>query len=148
MADLPSDRITADKPPFSSTGMDYFGPFEVKYGRKTLKRYGVIFTCSASRAIHLEVAASLTTDSCINTIRRFLARRGPVELIRSDNGTNIVGAEAELRRELSTWNQSQIGRMLQQENVKWIFNTPAASHFGGFLGTFDTFRSESTVWPP
>ena len=132
VGELPRDRITADKSAFSSTGMDYFGPFEVKFGRKTMKRYGVIFTCSTSGAIHLEVTASLTTDSCINAIRRFLARRGPVEVIRSDNGTNLVGAEAELRREIASWNQSLIGRMLQQDNVQWIFNPPAASHFGGF----------------
>ena len=55
-----------------------------------------------------------------------------VEVIRSDNGTNLVGAEAELRREIVSWNQSLIGRMLQQDNVQWIFNPPAASHFGGF----------------
>ena len=132
MADLPQDRITEGKKPFSHVGMDYFGPFEVKFGRKTYKRYGVIFTCSTSRAIHLEVCHSLTTDSCINAIRRFVARRGSVELIRSDNGTNLVGAERELRESIENWNQSKIGRTLQQQNIQWIFNPPASSHFGGF----------------
>ena len=97
-----------------------------------MKRYGIIFTCSTSKGIHLEVAVSLTTDYCSNAIRRFLTHHGPVEVIRSDNGTNIVGAEAELSREIASWNQSLIGRMLQQGNVQRIFNPPVASHFGGF----------------
>ena len=74
MADLPSDRITPDLPPFTKVGVDYFGPIEVKKGRGTIKRYGVIFTCLASRAVHLEVAHSLDTDSCINALRRFICR--------------------------------------------------------------------------
>jgi transposase InsO family protein len=132
MADLPSDRVIGDLPAFSYVGVDYFGPIEVKRGRTVQKRYGVIFTCSSSRAVHLEVSHSLTTDSCIQAIRRFLARRGPVIRIRSDNGTNLVGAEAEMKRDIASWNQTKIGRYLQQHNIEWMFNPPASSHFGGF----------------
>ena len=53
MSDLPEDRLEAT-PPFTYCAVDYFGPFIVKDGRKELKRYGVLFTCMASRAIHLE----------------------------------------------------------------------------------------------
>ena len=52
MSDLPEERVT-QAAPFHYTGMDVFGPFYVKEGRKTLKRYGLIFTCLASRAFHL-----------------------------------------------------------------------------------------------
>ncbi|KAK3736794.1 hypothetical protein QZH41_011744 [Actinostola sp. cb2023] len=45
-------------------------------GRKELKRWGLIFTCLASRAIHLETLNAMTTDSFINGLRRFIARRG------------------------------------------------------------------------
>ena len=74
MGDLPSNRITPKKPPFSQVGVDYFGPFEVKQGRSIVKRYGCIFTCLAIRAIHVEIAHSLDADSMINALRRFIAR--------------------------------------------------------------------------
>ncbi|XP_077864285.1 uncharacterized protein LOC144349654 [Saccoglossus kowalevskii] len=131
MADLPIERITPDMPPFTHTGVDYLGPFEVKRGRCVVKRYCVIFTCMSMRAVHLEVAHSLDTDSCINAIRRFKARRGCVKSIRSDNGTNLVGAKRELQDEIGKWNQAKIGEVLRQEDLIWKFNPPAGSHFGG-----------------
>jgi hypothetical protein len=65
MADLPEDRITHDLPPFSHMRIDYLGPIEDKRGRSHVERWGVIFTCLASRAIHLEVTSMLDTNSCI-----------------------------------------------------------------------------------
>lgn len=132
MADLPSERLATDLPPFSNVGLDYFGPFEVRKGRSTAKRYEVIFTCMTSRAVHLEVACSLNTDSCINAIRRFLCRRGHAQHIRSDNGTNLVSAEKELREALKTLDQRHIHQALMKEGVQWSFNPPTASHHGGF----------------
>ena len=131
MADLPTQRVLPDDPPFSRVGMDFFGPFEVKRGRSMLKRYGVVFTCMAIRAVHIEVSDSLDTDSCINAIRRFVARRGQVREIQSDNGTNLVGANKEMKTAIKTWNQAQIHEVLLQKGIKWTFNPPAASHFGG-----------------
>ena len=95
MADLPVDRLQP-APPFTFCGVDYFGPFYVKDGRKELKRYGVLFTCLSSRAIHLETAKTLETESFLNALRRFLARRGPVRELRSDQGTNITGASSHM----------------------------------------------------
>ncbi|KAK2920579.1 hypothetical protein Q8A73_000064 [Channa argus] len=131
MADLPLSRVLPDEPPFTRTGVDCFGPFTIKRGRTTAKRYGVIFTCMATRAVHIEVAASLDTDSFINALRRFIARRGQVLEIHSDNGTNFVGAEGELKRSLEEWNMSKIENRLTQSGIKWMFNPPSASHFGG-----------------
>ncbi|CAC5383158.1 unnamed protein product [Mytilus coruscus] len=126
MANLPEDRSLANEPLFTRVGVDYFGPFEVKIKRSHVKRYGVIFTCLASRAVHLEVAASLDTDSYINALRRFIARRGQVVKIRSDNGTNFVGAEKELKRSISDWNVEQIhdvirrwGQIQYMANLFW-----------------------------
>ncbi|XP_061159982.1 uncharacterized protein LOC133170834 [Syngnathus typhle] len=131
MADLPIDRLTPDLPPFSHVGVDYFGPIEVRRGRGMAKRYGVLFTCLTTRAVHLEVAHSLDTDSCVNAFRRFIARRGQVKELRSDNGTNLISAEKELREALKRWNMDQIERSLIQKGVKWTFNPPAGAHHGG-----------------
>ncbi|XP_077982843.1 uncharacterized protein LOC144437710 [Glandiceps talaboti] len=131
MADLPEQRLIIGEPPFSQSGVDYFGPFEIKRGRSTVKRYGVLFTCFSIRAVHIEVAHSLNTDSCINAIRRFAARRGPVRKLRSDNGTNLIGAKRELREEIEKWNQSRMHSSLRQEDIEWEFNPPYASHHGG-----------------
>lgn len=129
MASLPTDRLKPDEPPFTKVGMDFFGPFEIKRGRSTVKRHGVVFTCLTIRAVHLEVAHSLDTDSCINASGRFVARRGTVKSIRSDNGTNLVGAEREMREEISRWNSQKISGAMMQKSIDWDFNPPAASHF-------------------
>ncbi len=75
MADLPSDRVMPDYPPFTRVGVDYFGPFMGKRGRSLVKKYGVIVICLAICAVHIEVASSMDTDSCLNAIRQFVARR-------------------------------------------------------------------------
>lgn len=131
MSDLPVERVVPDLPPFTNVGVDYFGPIEVKRGRTLCKRYGVIFTCFASRAVHLEVAPSLDTDACINAIRRFISRRGQVSQIFSDNGTNFVGAARELKEAFSSLDSARVQQVLFQNGIQWNFNPPAASHHGG-----------------
>ncbi|KAK3721854.1 hypothetical protein QZH41_002277 [Actinostola sp. cb2023] len=133
MADLPKDRLES-APPFTSCGVDYFGPFLVKVGRKEVKRYGVLFTCMASRAIHLEIANSLDTDSFINAYRRFVSRRGPIRQLRSDQGTNFVGARRQLKEALAEMDQDSVKAELLKDNCDWIefkMNVPSASHMGG-----------------
>ena len=68
MADLPEDRLEPS-PPFTYCAVDYFGPWLIKEGQRELKRYGVVFTCFASHAIHLETANALTTDAFINALQ-------------------------------------------------------------------------------
>lgn len=131
MGDLPAERLTPDKPPFSAVGVDCFGPFYVKRGRSQVKRYGVLYTCLAIRAIHLEVLHSMDTDSFINSLMRFIARRGKPESIRSDNGTNFVAGNKEISKAIEQWNSQRISEFLLQRQIKWLFNPPAASHQGG-----------------
>ncbi|KAK3733837.1 hypothetical protein QZH41_000403 [Actinostola sp. cb2023] len=131
MADLPVDRVTSDEPPFTYVGIDCFGPFYVRQRRSLVKRYGIMFTCLTVRAIHIEISHSLETDSFLLALRRFIARRGQVKEIRTDNGTNFVGGEKELRKALDDWNQNQIHEELLQKNIKWCFNPPTGSHHGG-----------------
>ena len=106
MSDLPRNRVTP-APPFTYVGVDYFGPWKIKERRKELKRYGALFTCLVSRSVHIEVADSLDTDAFINALRRFIARRGLVREIRSDNGTNFTGADRELKACLDEMNQDR-----------------------------------------
>ena len=111
--------------------MDYFGPFMVRRGRALERRYGCIFSCLQCRAIHLELAQSLTTDSFILALMRFVNRRGsPVEIV-SDNGSNFVGAERELGEWLSKLDQERISTQLVEKRIAWRFNPPNASHRGG-----------------
>ena len=72
MASLPEDRITPSKPPFTYVGVDCFGPFLVRRGRATAKRYGVLFTCLAICAVHIEVVHSMDTESFINALCHFI----------------------------------------------------------------------------
>ncbi|KAG1651579.1 hypothetical protein GQR58_026910 [Nymphon striatum] len=133
MADLPPERIE-ESSPFLHTGVDYFGPFMIKEGRKMLKRYGVIFTCLSSRAVHLETANSLSTDSFLNALRRFVNRRGPVRSMRSDQGTNFVGARNELQQALTEMDNKIIKNELVKVNCDFIefkMNVPHSSHMGG-----------------
>ena len=133
MANLPEDRLEP-APPFTHCGVDYFGPWLIKEGRKELKRYGVLFTCLSSRAIHLEVSATLETDSFINALRRFINRRGPVRTIRCDQGSNLMGAKNELQKALSSMDQTRVRHFLLERSCDWIEfqpNVPSASHMGG-----------------
>ena len=123
MAELPKERLEAFQSPFTNVGLDCFGPFFVKMGRATVKRYGCIFTCLNIRAIHLEKLNTLETDSFINGFRRFISRKGTPSKLWSDNGTNFVGAETELSRDVKDF--------LLKKNIAWHFNPPHASHMGG-----------------
>ena len=81
--DLPVDHLTSDRPPFTSVGIDCFGPLQVRHGQSLVKRYRVIFTCLGIRAVHIEVAHSLDTSSFLMALRRFMAGRGQVKEIGS-----------------------------------------------------------------
>ena len=76
----------------------------------------------------------METDSFIQALHRFMVRQGKVRSIRSDNGTNFVGTDSELRKALKEMNQEQIRDYLLQNGtdwVRWYKNPPGASHMGG-----------------
>ena len=133
MAELPLDQVEI-VPPFLYSGVDFFGPFFIKEGRKELKRYGVIFTCLASQAIHVEVANSLNTDSFFNALRRFLALRGPIRQLRSDQGTNFIGANNKIESAKREMDLKKVQDFLLKENCdlfSFKFNVLSASHMCG-----------------
>ena len=135
MADLPADRLEPDAP-FTYSCVDYFGPFLIKDGRRTeVKRWGVLFTCMASRAVHLETANSLDTSNFLNAYRRFVCRRGPVRTLRCDQGSDFIGGKNELKVALSEMDHVKILAELGKDNCDWVVIEPnkvaEASHFGG-----------------
>ena len=128
-AELPTERFDAATA-FAKVGVDYFGPFTVKIGRRNEIRWCCLFTCLKVQAVHIEIVPKLDTDSCLNAIMRFIGRRGkPIKLI-SDNGTNFAGADREFKEYVAAWNKERIEEHLVQQGIRWKFNPPAAPHFG------------------
>ena len=96
-----------------------------------MKRYGCRFTCLTTRAVHIEIAHYLDTDSMINALRRFISIHGSPTEIKSDRVTNFVNTNKELNKGIEQWNQSKIHNFCVQRGIKWSFNPPSASHMGG-----------------
>ncbi|KMQ88303.1 gag-pol polyprotein precursor [Lasius niger] len=136
MGQLPPSRVTPCRP-FLNAGIDYAGPITLKTfrgrGAKTYKGYFIIFVCFSSSAVHLEVATDYTTDGFIAAYKRFTGRRGLCATITSDCGTNLVGADQELKRlfKASSREWHHIAHVLANDGVTWKFNPPSAPHFGG-----------------
>jgi hypothetical protein len=133
MGALPVERFGQSMRAFTNTAVDYAGPFITKQGRgKTrLKRYLCVFTCLTVRAVHLEIAYSLDTNSFLNALNRFISRRGVPSVIISDNGTNFVGCVNELKDLYKKLDQSAIMKSAVNRKIEWKFIPPNAPHFGG-----------------
>lgn len=100
MAPLPKYRIEPYVRPFTHTGVDAFGPYEVIIGRARQKRYGIVFTCMTTRAISVDLADDLSADAFIICLRNFVNRHGrALKHLYSDNGTNFTLAAKLLKRE-------------------------------------------------
>jgi len=102
MGDLPKERVAMASRPFTVTGVDYAGPFQIRESRRrgrmhVLKGYVALFVCFSTKAVHLEMVTSLTAEAFLATLSRFTARRGLCTQLISDNGTNFVGAARELQ---------------------------------------------------
>ena len=83
-----------------------------------------------SRAVHLEVAYGLDTYSFLNAFSGMVNRRRVPEVV-SDNGTNFVSSERELRELVEAIDKDKIHRSAADKGIKWHFNPPLAPHFGG-----------------
>ncbi|XP_055589664.1 uncharacterized protein LOC129741877 [Uranotaenia lowii] len=127
MAPLPVQRLSAKLGPFSSVGIDYLGPLEVTVGRRKEKRWVAVFTCLAVRAVHMEIIYSLSTQSCLMAIRRFISKRGTPEEIFSDNGTNFLGSWNQIRKAIDY----ECAEIVTSPKTKWHFIPPGTPHMGG-----------------
>ena len=129
MGDLPPERMSTYTRPFYYTGIDYFGPLEIAVGRRREKRWGVVFTCMTVRAVHIEIAPSLSTDSFLMVLKQFICRRGAPCKILSDNATNFRGASRVLLEEVEKISSSEVERKFP--SIQWKFIPPASPHMGG-----------------
>lgn len=119
MGDLPAER-TRPAAPFEFTAVDLFGPYHVRDDikkRATMKVWGVVFSCMSSRAIHTELANTLSTESFLLAYQRFTAVRGHPRKIWSDSGTNFVGAKPILK-DMYTYLRGQDKESLEEYAAK------------------------------
>jgi len=140
MAPLPSSRI--DNPaPFQHVAVDLFGPMRVFHTcglqncphPEDSKVYGAVFTCFHARAVHIELVDSQSTESFLTAFRSFVARRGTPNLVYSDNGTNLVAAQKEIRRLYKSINWAAIKQDGLKREIKWEFCTQQAPWQNGLV---------------
>ncbi|GIY40737.1 endonuclease, partial [Caerostris darwini] len=115
---LPFDRVR-ESAIFEITGIDLCGPLLLKPRGKA---WIVLFTCAVYRAIHLEPLTSLSTESFMQTLRRFIARRGRPSTVYTDNATNFRGTDNALKK--IDWKKISENECYP---IKWKFNPPTAA---------------------
>lgn len=134
MAPLPSVRVTIDRS-FARTGIDYCGPIMIRSGFRKMspsKAYVCVFVCMVTKAVHLELVSSLSTEDFFATLSRFMARRGQCSQLYSDNGTNFIGANRILKSCFEEFRRNKnISDVLIMKEIQWHFIPHAAPHFGG-----------------
>ena len=134
MGNLPAARLQGLRA-FHTVGIDYAGPITLKYrkgrGVPTHKGWICVFVCFTTKAVHLEAVSDMTSEAFIAAFRRFVSRRGKPAHIHSDNGSNFVGAEKELRLLFDQENQQQLTQVAADQGIQWHFIPPAAPHMGG-----------------
>ncbi|XP_011884045.1 PREDICTED: uncharacterized protein LOC105571183, partial [Vollenhovia emeryi] len=138
MSDLPKSRVQISRP-FTHCGVDFGGPFLIREHKrrnaKLSKAYICIFVCFATKAVHIELVADLSSESFMGALKRFIARRGKVACMHSDNGTNFVGAARELNELhdffIKEQIQHKINEFFVEHRIEWRNIPPNAPHFGG-----------------
>ena len=136
MGDLPSFR-TEVKPAWTYVNMDLFGPYRirddcVKRGPRIYKKvWGVIFTCTLTIGVYLDVAMDYSTESVLHTIRRLMAAKGDVKLIISDPGSQLKGANKELTSWRKDWDEQTLVRFGSEKGLEWLFIMPDSQHQNG-----------------
>ena len=117
MAPLPEERI-GPAPIFSSVAVDLFGPLtfrDMVNKRVTGKGWGVIFVCMATSVVHLELAESYSTDSFLQSLRRFICIKGTPGKIQSDRGTQLMATS----KQVGGWDFSEIRDWCAAKKFTW-----------------------------
>ncbi|GFS91542.1 integrase catalytic domain-containing protein [Trichonephila clavipes] len=84
-------------------------------------------------AVHLDIVTDLTSNAFIATLKRFIFRRGKCAKLYSDNATNFVGANIELKKmfNLVCKPDEALASYMASEGIDWKFLPPRAPNFGG-----------------
>ena len=119
--DLPGFRMDNSRV-FKNVGVDYLGPLFVlpkfKPGNQLFKVWVVLYTCASTRGIVLDVVDNMSSNAFLNSLRKFIARRGAPSLFVSDNGTSFKAIETQ--------------NFIATREITWKFNLEAAPWWGGF----------------
>ena len=116
-----TDQTSVIIPTFCAKSCRFWGTFRHKGRSRRQKRYLCLFTCLATRVVHLEMAFGLDTDSFLNAFYTMVNRRGLPREMLSDNGTNFVAAERELCELVEALDQSTIAQSTANKGVMWHF---------------------------
>lgn len=122
--------------PFLHTAIDYAGPIwspmSKGRGSKAMKSWIAVFVCLSTKAIHIELVSDVSSAAFVASFRRFTARRGLCSDIYSDNGTNFVGADKEMRKQLTQCLQDKEWRdELSASGTRFHFAPPGSPDFNG-----------------
>ena len=125
---LPTERTEGSRP-FQAVGVDFAGPLKYKKNKKTEgKAYVVLYACSLTRAVYIELLSSLNTQEFLQSLKRFIARRGRPEKIYSDNGKTFVAAAKWLK---TVQADEKLQNFLSTCEIHWQFNLSRAPWWGG-----------------
>ena len=130
---LPAERVNDNLQVFEACGVDLTGHIFIADGESIKKYYIVLFICTFSRAVHLEVVPDVSASSFLNALRKFAARRGMCRVIFSDNASNLK-MTSKLISQLSKYKEVQ--QFLAENDCKWKFIPAKSPHFGGFYERF------------
>ena len=133
MAPLPQSR-TEIAPIFYIISMDLFGPITIKdtvKKRVHKKVWGVIFNCTVTRAIHLDLTEDYGTDSILQAIRRFTTIRGCPSEIQSDQGSQLIAAAKDIADLVAKWDWQPIQQWAVKEQIKWTLAPAEGPHRNG-----------------
>ncbi len=113
---LPKERVEPPRP-FSAIGVDFSGAIRLADDQKA---YIALFTCAATRAIHLELVEDMSAPSFVSTLKRFIARRGAPSLITSDNAKTFLSTSNHLKKIVD---EVPLESFLTRNRIQWKFIT-------------------------
>ncbi len=129
-APLPTFRTDMTEP-FAVTGVDFAGPLLYRTNRKsTRKAYVALYTCAATRAVHLKLSKSMDADEFKRGLKEFVARRGTPDKFVSDNAKTFKATKQWLEV-LTT--DTDLFNYLTAQRITWQFNLSRAPWWGGFF---------------